>query len=455
MSRGICWIRRDLRAHDHAALAAATARYDEVVVAFVFDRVILDALEDRDDRRVTFIVESLREVDSELRGHGSRLVVLEGDPVERIPDFVRQIQADGVIAARDGDPYAIARDGKVRATLQAMGADFRTVKDVTVFEKGEVLSDESRPLRVYSPFARAWRKRFVADRDAAVHEPDFSKLIDVSSPCDLESAPAGFVNSQLWLRPGSSGGQERLASMRSKLDGYGAKRDFPAADATSALSVDLRFGTVSIRECVRLALESSSPGADKWLAELIWREFYQDILSNFPSVVSTTFQPQYAEMRYPGDPEHFEAWKEGRTGYPIVDAAMRCLNATGWMHNRLRMVAASFLTKDLLIDYRWGEAYFARQLLDFDLASNNGGWQWAASVGADPQPYFRIFNPYLQSRKFDPEGTFIRRWLPEIAHLGADDIHEPGVLRGDYPAPIVDHATQRDRAIQLLASYKG
>lgn len=455
MSRGICWIRRDLRTHDHAALSAATTRYDEVVVAFVFDRVILDALEDRDDRRVTFIVESLREVDAELRNHGSRLVVLHGDPIEEIPSLVRRIGADGVIAARDSDPYAIARDGRVRAALQAMGADFRTVKDVTVFEKGEVLSEDSRPLRVYSPYARAWRKRFVAERDAAVHQPDYSRMIEVETPNELDYDAIGFRRSYLWLRPGTSGGRGRLESMRAKLDAYGAKRDFPAVDATSALSVDLRFGTVSIRECVRLALESSSPGADKWLAELIWREFYHDILSNFPNVVSTTFQPQYAEMRYPGDPDHFEAWKDGRTGYPVVDAAMRCLNATGWMHNRLRMVAASFLTKDLLIEYRWGEAYFARRLLDFDLASNNGGWQWAASVGADPQPYFRIFNPYLQSRKFDPNGAFLRRWLPELAHLSDDDIHEPGVLRGDYPAPIVDHATQRERAIQLLASYKG
>jgi deoxyribodipyrimidine photo-lyase len=246
------------------------------------------------------------------------------------------------------------------------------------------------------------------------------------------------------------------------MSNYKKARDFPALNGTSILSPHLRFGTISCRAAVRAALAVSGEGGDKWLSELIWREFYSMILLRFPEVVEHTFRPEFDDLEYPGTHEYFEAWVEGRTGYPIVDAAMRCFEATGWMHNRLRMVVASFLTKDLLVNYKWGEAYFARKLLDFELASNNGSWQWAASVGADPQPYFRIFNPILQSKKFDSEGKFIRKWCPELTGFSNERIHFPaeatemeqklaGCLIGkDYPKPIVDHSEQRQKAISLL-----
>jgi deoxyribodipyrimidine photo-lyase len=252
-------------------------------------------------------------------------------------------------------------------------------------------------------------------------------------------------------------GNKALRIFESKIDQYGEARDIPSMDGTSFLSVHLRFGTMSIRELVRTAIQHDSPGAKKWLTELIWREFYQDILANNPQVVSTTFDPLYKDMVWPGLDEHFKAWKQGQTGYPIIDAAMRCFAETGWMHNRLRMIVASFLTKDLLVDYRKGEKYFAKNLLDFDLASNNGGWQWAASVGCDAQPYFRIFNPYLQSQKFDSEGKFIREWIPELAALDAKSIHQPTEMEAvvcNYPLPIVDHYVQRKLALDLFGEAR-
>ena len=455
---------------DHAALAEATKISPSVIVVFVFDTVILDPLTDRADRRVTFIHESLLQVDAELRKHGSRLLVLIGDPVQEIPRVAAVLNAEKVVCARDADPYAMQRDSAVRDALLRIGVQFESVKDVTVFEGGEIMSDDNRPYRVYSPYARAWRKRFAVESDACEFTPDLTKLAPTSvvSPhtCDWTLETIGFKKSVLWLEPGESGAQQRLAATKTKLSAYKDRRDFPAEDGTSGMSVHLRFGTVSVRECVRLAIDEGSLGADKWLAELIWREFYHDILHHHPRVVETTFQPQYAKMAYPGNPTDFEAWCAGQTGYPLIDAAMRCLNSTGAMHNRLRMIVASFLTKDLLIDYRLGEEYFAKKLLDFELASNNGGWQWAASVGCDPQPYFRIFNPILQSLKFDPKGDFIRRWVPELSELSDAHIHFPanlsaierltqGVdLGNNYPTPIVDHSVQRELAISLLASYK-
>lgn len=451
-SRAICWVRRDLRLEDHRALAAATAGASQVAVAFVFDTEILGQLQDRDDRRLTFIYRSLKELDERLQSHGSRLIVLHGNPVEEIPRLAASLDAEAVYTARDYDPYAIDRDARVQAALEGEGRAFESVKDIVIFEAGEVLSQSGTPFRVYTPYARAWRDRFKASRDAAAE-----------AVCDLGSLwpnvpgrfpsleEIGFVETKLWLEPGEAAARNRLAKFN--LAEYEEARDFPAQDATSGLSAHLRFGTISIRACVREAVRR---GAEKWLAELIWREFYQDILAHHPYVAQEPFQPQYRSMTFPGTTEHLQAWLEGQTGYPIVDAAMRCFNATGWMHNRLRMIVASFLTKDLLVDYRKGEAYFARYLLDYELANNNGGWQWAASVGCDAQPYFRVFNPVTQSRKFDPEGAFIRKWVPELAKFAGDIHWPPGDLfeseLNGYPSPIVDHAVQRERAIALYKS---
>ena len=464
--RSICWVRRDLRLFDHTALAEATYRSHEVFVVFVFDPTILDLLEDRAHLRVSFIHRSLQEMDRKLREQGSRLWVLLGNPATVIPQFAKEIQAEAVFASRDYEPFARRRDLTVQENLKLAGIEFLDFKDQITFDPHELATAEGNPFRVFTPFRKAWEKLFIADRDAAEAVSDLNKLarddesIDYPMP-SLENL--GFQEVELWLEPGEDAGRKRLANFASKLADYKAKRDFPALDQTSTLSVDFRFGTVSIREAIRLTLEHPSEGADSWRSELIWREFYQHILFHYPDVVDQTFQPQYRDIEYPGSKEDFEAWSEGRTGFPIVDAAMRCLNATGWMHNRLRMVVASFLTKDLLVDYRWGEAYFQRKLLDFDLASNNGGWQWSASTGADPQPYFRIFNPISQSAKFDSEGNFIRRWVPELADLEAPSIYFPALaaefdlltasveLGKTYPHPIVDHAIQRDRAIALLS----
>lgn len=459
-ARAICWIRRDLRLEDHRALELATESADEVVVAFVFDTVILDQLQDRDDRRVTFIYRSLKELDEKLRAKGSQLVVLHGDPLEEISALAERLKADAVVTARDFDSYAIRRDAQVKEKVK----EFLAVKDSVIFEAGEIFSQSGGPFRTYTPYARVWRNRFQPEEEA---RPDLTALANEETLKTEPTLPPlktlGFEENDLWLEPGETAAQARLAEFSDKIPNYAEARDFPAVDATSGLSVHLRFGTISIRACVRKALEYGIDG-DKWLAELIWRDFYQDILAHHPQVVEEPFQSQYKNLQYPGADEEWKAWCQGQTGYPIVDAAMRCFNATGWMHNRLRMVVASFLTKDLLVDYRQGEAYFARYLLDFDLASNNGGWQWAASVGCDAQPYFRIFNPILQSKKFDPEGVFIRRWLPELAELSNEAIHWPhdlkpfelleaGVDLGlTYPHPIVDHALQRDRAIKLLES---
>lgn len=457
----ICWLRRDLRVDDHPALARATASADRVLPVFVFDTNILDRLPDRADRRVSFIHRSLYELDARLRSLGSKLHVLRGDPVAEIPKFAASAGAKLVIAARDYEPYAITRDAQTSRALQEGGSTLETVKDHILCEKDEVRTQSGEPFRVYTPFAKAWRARF----DAGLLEPagfdpkNLSKL-DGHDLAALQEY--GFTPVETWLEAGEAAANNRLTTFAAKLGSYGQARDFPAEDATSRLSVDLRFGTISVRRAFALALQDRSPGAEKWFSELIWREFYSHILANFPYVVDGAFQQQYDAIRWPGLPSHFEAWKAGQTGYPLVDAAMRLFNRTGWMHNRLRMVVASFLVKDLLIDWRWGERYFADNLLDYELASNNGGWQWAASTGCDPQPYFRIFNPVLQSRKFDPAGAFIRANCPELAEFEDRLIHWPHDatdfeqlaarcrLGSDYPEPIVDHAVQRQIAVQLF-----
>jgi deoxyribodipyrimidine photo-lyase len=465
LKRSLCWIRRDLRLYDHAALTAATQASEEVTIVFVFDTEILEKLDNPLDRRLTFIHDSLAELDSELRKLGSSLAVLHGNPVDLIPQFARDHAAQAVFTARDYEPYAIKRDVEVENRLNESGIQFHTVKDIVVLEPHEVRNQASAPFRVYTPFSKTWKQSANFPEFMA----DLSRLAKPKRECSLADYPLerlGFQRTDLWLSPGEAKGRELLHRFSSKLADYSTDRDFPAKEATSGLSVHLRFGTVSIRECFRVA-EAQETTGEKWRSELVWREFYQHILGNFPNVVDHPFQPQYKDIHYPGDPSYFEAWCEGKTGFPIVDAAMRCFNATGWMHNRLRMVVASFLTKDLLLDYRWGEAYFAKHLLDFDLASNNGGWQWAASTGCDAQPYFRIFNPVLQSRKFDPDGTFIRQWVPELAGLSNVDIHWPadlkpidllsaGIALGtDYPSPIVEHHVQKEKAIAMMTVPTG
>lgn len=434
----------------------ATRLVDHVMVCFVFDSTILAPLEDEDDRRVTFIHRSLQEIHRKLKAVGSGLIVVEGDPRTEIPTLARDLNVDYVVAAQDFEQSAIARDLAVEKSLLELGCVFRRVLDHVVQPGATVLNQSGLPFRVFTPYSKQWRAQMTPDM-IAERRTDLSKIMwPPRKPWD-EQMPiwrgeTRFKPSPLWLEPGEVAGRERLHAFVDKMGDYKEKRDFPGIEGTSALSVHLRFGTVSIRECFRLA---QAHEATKWESELIWREFYSMLLSQFPEVEKTTFQPQYRDLEWPGSEQHFRLWCEGKTGYPIVDAGMRVLRETGWMHNRVRMIVASFLTKDLLVDYRKGEAWFARQLLDFDLASNNGGWQWAASVGCDAQPYFRIFNPILQSRKFDPTGAFIRTGCPELAYLSDEQIHWPHESLFDsvegYPAPIVNHAEMKERAIALLS----
>ena len=471
-SSSLVWIRRDLRIDDHLPLTLAT-KAGPTAVVFVFDTNILDLLEDRDDRRVTFISDSLRDVDQALRDHGSRLIIRHGDPVREIVNVAKDLGVHTVYAGRDYEPSTKKRDEAVERELEGVGVRFVRVKDQVIFDRGEVLTGSGTPFKVFTPYHRAWLGRMtdVTELPADIrHEPDLERLIPrarlANLSIELSLEKIGFRRSDLWLRPGTSGAVGRLTQFMNEIGAYGTQRNIPSVEGTSGLSVHLRFGTISPREALRRARRIGNDGARTWIGELAWRDFFHMILDHFPFVVERTFRPEFNDIRWTGSPDWYDAWKEGMTGFPIVDAAMRHFKRTGWMHNRLRMIVASFLVKDLLVDWRLGEAWFARNLLDFDLALNNGNWQWAASTGVDAQPYFRIFNPVEQSKRFDPEGLFVRRHLPELAGFSNRDIHFPSstsmdvqskvgcVIGRDYPAPIVDHAVQRQRALELYASFQ-
>jgi len=475
-SSALVWFRRDLRSFDHAALHHALTRFDRVHCAFVFDRAILDTLPSRRDRRVAFIRESLVELDASLDalargagGAGAGLIVRHGFATEAIPQLAVELGVTAVLANRDYEPAARARDATVAARLAAVGIGFGDFKDQVVFERDEVLTREGRPYGVFTPYARAWRAR-LSPRALAPHPvaPHAARLAPRTARCGVPAlAGLGFADvPDLRVPTGMRGGHALFDRFCGRIERYHEARDFPAAGGVSGLSTHLRFGTVSVRELVAYAQSRPGEGPRAWLDELIWREFYQMILWHHPHVVERCFRPECDALRWEDAPEHLAAWQAGRTGYPLVDAAMRQLERTGWMHNRLRMVTASFLTKDLGIDWRLGERHFADRLLDYDLAANNGGWQWAASTGCDAQPWFRIFNPVTQSRRFDPRGDFIRRHVPELAGVPERHIHAPwcmddaeqrrcGVRIGaDYPAPAVDHAAARARTLARFEAVR-
>lgn len=479
---GLVWFRRDLRADDQAALHHALSQCQQVHCVFVFDKEILDDLP-RQDRRVEFLRETLVELDATLRalspqGAGG-LIVQHALAAEAVPALAAELGAQAVFANHDDEPQALARDALVRTRLAADGRAFHTFKDHMVLERSEVLTQSASPYSVFTPYKNAWLKKAdaqvlaelpvaplahrLATMPQARHRP-------VPTLKELGFEPAGL--SELKLPTGSTGGQTLFKDFLDRIDRYEDTRNFPAVKGPSYLSVHLRFGTVSPRLLARTAhsrMLSGSAGASTWLSELIWRDFYFQILHHHPHVAERSFKPAYDAIQWEAGPQAealFAAWCEGRTGYPLVDAAMAQINQTGYMHNRLRMVVASFLVKDLGIDWRWGEQYFARQLNDFDLAANNGGWQWASSSGCDAQPYFRIFNPVSQSQKFDPEGKFIRRYLPQLAALPTPALHAPwaarpldlqaaGITLGrDYPLPVVDHDAARQKTLQRYAVVK-
>ncbi|PHV11800.1 deoxyribodipyrimidine photolyase [Chitinimonas sp. BJB300] len=464
-STALVWLRRDLRLHDHAALYYALKRAQQVIPVFVFDRSILDALP-RADRRVEFIWETVAALKAELQAQGSDLVVRHAVAEYELPRLAQELGAEAVFTNHDYEPAAIIRDAHVAAALAALNIAFHTSKDQVIFERDEILTQAGSFFSVFTPYKNAWLKKLDSFYLQAYPVARYRHRL---APSVAERMPSltelGFERTNLHeigIQTGPTGAEALFADFQNRIDRYKDARDFPGVKGVSYLSVHLRFGTVSIRQLAAYAWHRGTAGSMSWLNELIWRDFYHQILWHRPDSASQSFKPIYIDLPFPNDPALFTAWCEGRTGYPIVDAAMRQLNRTGFMHNRLRMIAASFLVKDLLVDWRWGEAYFAEKLIDFDLAANNGGWQWAASTGCDAQPYFRIFNPITQSEKFDPEAKFIRRYVPELSALPIDDIHapwlaKPMILAGaglrldiDYPMPIVDHAEQRQKALALF-----
>lgn len=458
----LCWLRRDLRLSDHAALHHALKHSNAVVCVFVFDRAILDDLP-CEDRRVDFIWQSLRQLKAALCRRGSDLVVRHGFAVDVVPALAAEFNARTVYANHDDEPAALQRDARVAERLAAQGRAFRHFKDTVIFERDEVLTRTGSPFSVFTPYKQAWLKRLTPFYlQSYPVEPYLAALAPLPPQPFPALAELGFADTGLaaiGVYPGEDGAAALFDDFQRRIDHYHQWRDFPAAKGVSYLSVHLRFGTISVRQLAQFAVAHGGAGAESWLNELIWRDFYHQILWHHPRVAQGhAFKPACDGLVFPGDDALFDAWREGRTGYPLVDAAMRQLAHTGWMHNRLRMLTASFLAKDLLVDWRWGEAWFARQLLDFDLAANNGGWQWAASTGCDAQPYFRIFNPVTQSQKFDPQGRFIRRYVPELAALDDQAIHAPWQARHlpagftlgrDYPLPVVNHACQRQLALAL------
>jgi deoxyribodipyrimidine photo-lyase len=489
LERALVWFRRDLRSADNAALYHALKAARQVWCVFVYDRAILDPLP-RADRRVAFIQASLADLDRQLaalaapHGHGVRLVTRHGLATDEIPRLAAALGVQAVYASHDDEPAALARDAAVRDALGRAGIALHTGKDHVVFERSELLTGSGKPYAVFTPYKNAWLKKL---------EPFFVKSYPVERhaaglapvPADVAGKLPGLATlgfeaidlSALNIPTGSAGARQLLDDFMRRIDAYDETRNFPAVKGPSYLSVHLRFGTVSVRELARRAWQhiqgtpsANRAGAQVWLSELVWRDFYHQILHHHPHVVGACFKPEFDRIEWEHGPiadALFAAWCEGRTGYPLVDAAMAQINQTGYMHNRLRMVVASFLVKDLGLDWRWGEAYFARHLNDFDLAANNGGWQWAASTGCDAQPWFRIFNPLRQSENFDPAGKFIRRYLPQLAALPDAAIHAPwaarpidlasaGIVIGkDYPAPVVQHDQARMRTLERFKVVKG
>ncbi|GAB3817560.1 cryptochrome/photolyase family protein [Pontibacter rugosus] len=421
------WFRRDLRLHDNAGFYHALKSGKPVLLLFIFDSDILCQLNDKEDARVTFIHETVSELHRQLEQYGSTLLVKYGKPLEVLKQLVQEYGPEAIYTNRDYEPYARERDKQVLELAEAHGMAYHSFKDQVIFERSEILSQSGTPYKVYTPYKNAWKKSFEQSMiKPYATEKYLGKLYQHPQTTVPILAAIGFSKSSI-RTPAA-----RLAP--AILESYHDTRNLPALDATSRLSPHLRFGTISIRQAVALALAHN----DTWLQELIWREYFMQLLFHFPSSAEESFAPKFRNINWRNNEDEFARWCEGKTGFPLVDAGMRELNQTGFMHNRVRMVVASFLIKDLLIDWRWGEAYFAEKLLDYELASNVGNWQWAAGTGADANPYFRIFNPDSQIKKFDKQYEYIKRWIPAYG-------------TATYPAPIVEHSFARDRA---LAVYK-
>jgi deoxyribodipyrimidine photo-lyase len=419
----LCWFRRDLRTDDHTALNYALQQEKEVLPLFIFDQNILDFLEEKADARVQFIHQKIKDLKSFFEQKGSSLLIKYGRPEEVYAGLLSEYDIQAVYTNRDYEPYAKERDGKIEAMLKSKNIPFLSFKDQVIFEPGEILNGSGEFYKVFTPFSKNWLEKFKQTKIHPLSEPNWKNLATTQPLPDISLEEMGFMPSQIEI-PSAIADQEIIRH-------YDETRNFPAKKGTTRLGIHLRFGTISVRKLALIASQLN----DTYLNELIWREFYMMILAYNPQVVAKAFKPAYDRIPWRNNEQEFKAWCEGKTGFPIVDAGMRELNATGYMHNRVRMIVASFLTKHLLIDWRWGEGYFAKKLLDFELASNNGGWQWAAGTGTDAQPYFRVFNPDSQTEKFDKDLRYIKKWIPEFG-------------TNSYPKPIVDHKFARTRAIE-------
>jgi deoxyribodipyrimidine photo-lyase len=490
MARAIHWFRRDLRLSDNAALTLALEEADEVIGLFILDPKLLDK-PGVSQARVAFLYSSLAALAKKLEQRGGRLVIRRGMVVPELRRALKESGTSTLYFNRDYTTYARRRDEEVERELSEAGFNVKTAKDLVLFEQDELLTTTGNFYTVYTPYKRKWLER-IGQQPPRQREPKFEHLrLQSEEAKNLQSLPLPEVPekiegiSESWFLPaGEEEGKRRLKEWAgvlengkepgARIEEYAANRDFPGANKTSRLSPFLRFGLISPSQCYRSAINARErtnrkegrEGADTWIGELIWRDFYYQILWNFPYVAKRAFNERYNELSWSENREHLTAWQEGRTGYPIVDAGMRQLNQSAWMHNRVRMITASFLTKDLLLNWQFGEIYFWQRLVDGDQPSNNGGWQWSASTGTDAQPYFRIFNPVSQSEKFDPTGTYIRRYIPELAHVPDKYIHAPwtmpaseqskaGCIIGkDYPAPVVKHDEARLKALEMYKVIK-
>jgi deoxyribodipyrimidine photo-lyase len=456
--RALHWFRSDLRLRDNAALAEAAARGERLVCAFVLDDRLLG--EAGAPARVRFLLDCLARLDAELRRRGQRLVVRHGDPRREIPRLIEQARIGLLTFDRDYGPFARRRDAAISRDAEKQGVAVVDCKDRVVFEGSELRTQQGTPYRVFTPFKNAWWRRYREEQPGPIGPIRLPPPVGGLAAGSLPDAEALGVAGDATEIP--VGGEEAARRrLRSFLDGpvgrYREDRDLPALDGTSRLSPYLRLGAISARTCVDAALElarvepKAESGVRSWVDELVWRDFYHAVLSDNPHVLRANYRPEFDRVRWNDDEAGFAAWCEGRTGFPIVDAGMRQLARTGWMHNRVRMIVAGFLTKDLLVDWRRGERFFYAKLVDGDPAANNGGWQWAASTGTDAQPWFRIFNPVTQGERFDSEGVFVRRFLPELAEVPDRFVHRPWQAPtppAGYSAPIVDHASRRLEALR-------
>ncbi|MEO6893508.1 MAG: deoxyribodipyrimidine photo-lyase [Ginsengibacter sp.] len=420
----ICWLRRDLRLTDNTALYHALRSGFPTLILFIFDKEILDKLEDKKDKRVSFIHETLKQINADLKKHNSALYALNDNPIKAFEKICDDFEVNEVYTNHDYEPYAIERDSKIKKILEAKNISFHTYKDQVIFEKSEVVKPNGEPYTIFTPYSKIWKEKFKQEGIKTVHSEKYLTNLFKTKPFHFPSLKEiGFENIDFDL--------PELNTSEKLVKNYDETRNTPAIDGTSFASMYLRFGTVSIRG---LAMKANKIN-EKWLNELIWREFFMMILFHFPYVVNENFKKKYDDLKWRNNEKEFELWCKGETGYPIVDAGMRQLNQTGWMHNRVRMIVAGFLCKDLLIDWRWGVAYFAEKLLDYELSSNNGNWQWAAGTGCDAAPYFRIFNPHEQIKKFDSKLIYIKKWIEDF---------RPG-----YLPEIVKHDFARKRALEV------